>query len=70
MLTVALLWYGRQRPYLAVGWLWYLGTLFPVSGVVQLGSYAYADRYTYVPSIGLFIASVWLVADLVPRSIR
>jgi hypothetical protein len=57
----------RRRPYLLVGWLWYLITLLPVSGLVQLGSYALADRYTCVPSIGLFVALVWGVADLVPR---
>jgi hypothetical protein len=57
-----------RRRYLIVGWLWYLITLFPVSGVVQLGSYAMADRYTYVPSIGLFVLLVWGVADLVPRA--
>ncbi len=63
--TAASAW--RQRPYFLVGWLWYLGTLVPVSGVVQLGSYAMADRYTYVPSIGLYVALVWGVADLAPR---
>jgi hypothetical protein len=69
-LTLAVLGARRRYPYLAVGWLWYLGTLLPVSGVVQLGSYAYADRYTYVPSIGLFIGLVWWLADLVPRTYR
>jgi tetratricopeptide (TPR) repeat protein len=57
----------RNRPYLLVGWLWYLGTLLPVSGLVQLGTYSYADRYTYVPAIGLFVAIVWLLSDLLPR---
>jgi hypothetical protein len=66
LLTVVLLVLSRGRPYLAVGWLWYLGTLVPVSGVVQLGSYALADRYTYVPSIGLYLALVWGLADLLP----
>jgi protein O-mannosyl-transferase len=60
----------KARPYLTVGWLWYLGTLLPVSGVVQLGSYAYADRYAYVPTIGLYIVVVWGLADLVPGGIR
>jgi hypothetical protein len=68
--TLAVLAARRRHPYLPVGWLWYLGTLLPVSGVVQLGSYAYADRYTYVPSIGLFIGVVWWLADLVPRAYR
>jgi tetratricopeptide (TPR) repeat protein len=50
---------GRRRPYLAVGWLWYVGTLIPVIGLVQVGAQAYADRYTYVPLIGVFIAIAW-----------
>ncbi len=54
----------RNRPYLLVGWLWYLVTLAPVIGLVQVGSQAMADRYTYVPLVGLFIAVTWLVADL------
>ncbi len=66
-ITLLLLALSRRRPYLAVGWLWYLGTLVPVSGIVQLGSYALADRYTYVPSIGLFVALVWGAADLLGR---
>ena len=50
--------------YLLVGWLWYLGTLVPVIGLVQVGEQAMADRYTYVPLIGLFIVVVWGFADL------
>ena len=42
-----------------VGWLWYLGTLVPVIGLVQVGDQAWADRYTYLPLIGLFVAIVW-----------
>jgi len=57
----------RQRPYLAVGWLWYMGTLVPVIGLVQVGVQAMADRYTYVPFIGLFIAIAWGVPELVAR---
>ena len=45
----------RRRPYVLVGWLWYLGTLVPVIGLVQVGSQAMADRYTYVPLIGIFV---------------
>jgi protein O-mannosyl-transferase len=59
--------WGRLPPYAAVGWLWYLGTLVPVIGIVQVGSQAYADRYAYVPLIGLFIAITWTAADLAPR---
>jgi protein O-mannosyl-transferase len=51
--------YGRSQKYLPVGWLWFLGTLIPVIGIVQVGSQAYADRYTYVPYTGLFIIIAW-----------
>ena len=54
----------RRYPYCIVGWLWYLGTLIPVIGLVQVGSQSMADRYTYIPLIGLFIVVVWGVADL------
>jgi Flp pilus assembly protein TadD len=57
----------RRRPYLATGWLWYLGTLVPVIGVVQLSGQAMADRYTYVTLIGIFIAVVWGVSEAVSR---
>jgi Tfp pilus assembly protein PilF len=55
---------ARRRPSLVVGWLWYLGTLIPVIGLVQVGGQAMADRYTYVPLIGLFIMIVWSVPDI------
>ena len=55
---------ARRQPYLAVGWLWYLGTLVPVIGLVQVGMQAMADRYTYVPLVGLFIMIAWGVRDL------
>jgi tetratricopeptide (TPR) repeat protein len=51
----------RQYPWLAVGWFWFLGTLVPVIGLVQVGSQAMADRYMYIPSIGLFIMAAWSV---------
>ena len=54
----------RQCPYLIVGWLWYLGTLFPVIGLVQVGLQGMADRYTYIPLIGLFIMVSWGGTDL------
>jgi len=53
----------RSRPYLLVGWCWYLISLLPVSGLIQIGSHAYADRYTYIPLIGVFIAVVWGVGE-------
>ena len=52
-----------RRPYLAVGWFWYLGTMVPVIGLVQAGSQGMADRYTYIPLIGPVISLVWLVAE-------
>jgi len=55
---------ARNRPYLAVGWLWYLGTLVPVIGLVQVGSQAMADRYTYLSLVGLFIMIAWGVPSL------
>jgi tetratricopeptide (TPR) repeat protein len=51
--------YSRQHPYLLVGWFWYLGTLVPVIGIVQVGNQSIADRYAYVPFIGLFIIIAW-----------
>src|ERR1700687_4016690 len=57
----------KRMAYLFVGWFWYVGTLVPVSGLVQLGGLARADRYTYIPLIGLFLAVVWGMADLAMR---
>jgi Flp pilus assembly protein TadD len=56
-----------KRPYLLVGWLWYLGMLVPVIGLVQAGLQAHADRYTYLPEIGLCLALTWLGAELCAR---
>jgi len=64
----ALVWSSaKSRPYLAVGWLWYLGTLVPVIGLVQVGDQALADRYTYFPVIGIFAAITWAAKDLAQR---
>ena len=63
--TIAALAFAKRRPYLLVGWFWYLGMLVPVIGIVQVGSQSMADRYTYLPLVGLSVAVVWLVADLV-----
>ena len=63
-ITGLVLWFGRRRPYLIVGWFWYLGTLVPVIGLVQVGIQGMADRYTYVPSIGIFWMVVWGVCDV------
>ncbi|MCE5341468.1 MAG: tetratricopeptide repeat protein [Planctomycetaceae bacterium] len=59
----------RSKPYLAIGWLWFMGTLVPVIGLFQVGMQSHADRYTYIPYIGLFIAITWLVCD-VPAKIN
>jgi len=56
---------ARRHPYLLVGWLWYLGTLVPVIGLVQVGDQAMADRYTYIPLVGLFLIVAWGVPALV-----
>ena len=57
------IWRARQNPYLPVGWFWFLGTLVPTIGLVQVGSQSMADRYMYIPSIGLFILVVWGLDD-------
>jgi tetratricopeptide (TPR) repeat protein len=54
---------ARDRRYLAVGWFWFLGSLVPMLGLVQVGAQAIADRYAYIPFIGLFVMATWLVAD-------
>jgi hypothetical protein len=59
--------FARRLPYVFVGWFWYVGTLVPVIGLVQVGGQAMADRYTYVPCIGLFIAAAYGASDLVTR---
>ena len=53
----------RTRPYITVGWCWYVGTLVPMIGLVQVGSHARADRFTYVPLIGIFVAIAWALAE-------
>jgi tetratricopeptide (TPR) repeat protein len=53
----------RTHPYFAVGWLWYLGTLVPVIGLVQVGAQSHADRYMYIPMVGLLIMLAWGAAD-------
>jgi len=62
--TAVALWQIRRRPWLLVGWLWFVGMLVPVLGLVQVGMQPRADRYTYLPSIGLLIAAVWGARDL------
>ena len=54
----------REQPWLLVGWLWYLAMLLPVVGVIQVGWQSHADRYTYLPQIGIYVAATWLAAEL------
>jgi tetratricopeptide (TPR) repeat protein len=68
LITVLTLLRLRRSPWLAVGWLWFLGMLVPVIGILQVGRQGMADRYTYLPSIGLFLALVWEAAELAARS--
>jgi protein O-mannosyl-transferase len=59
--------FGKDYKYLPVGWFWYLGTLVPVIGLIQVGEQAYADRYSYIPMTGLIILIIWLVPQLVSK---
>ena len=63
-ITFAVIWNAKRFPYLIVGWLWYAGTLVPVIGIIQVGIQAMADRYTYVPLIGLLLMIAWAVPDI------
>jgi tetratricopeptide (TPR) repeat protein len=63
-ITVAAVILRKKAPYLITGWFWYLGMLVPVIGLVQVGWQGHADRYTYLPQIGLYIAGTWAFADL------
>ncbi len=63
----ALCWHCRERRYLPVGWLWFLVTLAPVIGIVQVGRQAWADRYAYFPLWGLFVMIVWLLSEAAQR---
>lgn len=66
-LTAAAIAIGRRHRYVLVGWLWFVGTLVPVIGLVQVGKQALADRYTYVPLLGLFIIAAWGLPDVCRR---
>jgi len=59
--TAVVVWRARRAPWLVTGWFWYVGTLVPVIGLVQVGSQSMADRYTYIPLVGLFIMLCWSV---------
>ena len=64
IITIGAIALRRRCPYLLTGWFWYLVMLVPVLGMVQVGMQAHADRYTYLPEIGLYIALTWTIADL------
>ena len=63
LITVAVFVLQNRQPYLIVGWLWYLVMLLPVIGLIQVGSQAHADRYTYLSQIGLYVAATWAIVD-------
>jgi len=67
LISAAALWLGRRRPYLPFGWFWYLGTLVPVIGLIQVGGQARSDRYTYLTMLGVAASLVWVAGDLWPR---
>jgi len=71
LLLVLITWFAvrsaRRHPFLIVGWLWYLGTLFPVIGLVKIGAFAMADRYGYLPLIGIYVLAAWGVPELTAR---
>jgi len=64
-ITVVVLYHLKKLPFLFVGWFWYLGTLIPVIGLIQVGEQAMADRYTYLPSIGIAILVAWGISHFV-----
>ncbi len=64
-ITVSAIVFRNKRPYVFTGWFWYLAILFPVIGLVQVGEQGHADRYTYLPHIGLFLLAVWLAGDVI-----
>jgi len=71
LLAAASAWIWRERarrPYLIAGWCWFLGTLVPVIGLIQVGEQSMADRYAYIPLIGIYVLAVWGLADLAQRA--
>jgi tetratricopeptide (TPR) repeat protein len=65
--TVLVIRTAKRLPYLTMGWLWFTGTLVPVIGIVQVGTQAMADRYTYIPLIGLFVMAAWGIPELLKK---
>jgi tetratricopeptide (TPR) repeat protein len=67
VVTAAVVLFARRRPYAVTGWLWFLGTLVPVIGLVQVGTQSMADRYAYLPTIGIYLLVVWAAKDAAER---
>ncbi|MSU59278.1 MAG: hypothetical protein EXS35_14105 [Pedosphaera sp.] len=67
VLSAGIVWWRKSQPFLFTGWFWFFGTLVPVIGLVQVGGQSLADRYLYIPSIGFFVAAVWLSAGWITR---
>jgi tetratricopeptide (TPR) repeat protein len=63
LLTAFVIWQRQTRPYLMVGWFWFVGAMLPMSGIVQVGGHALADRFAYIPFIGLFVIAAWAIAE-------
>ena len=68
VISIAAFYFAKRSPYFFTGWFWFAGTLVPVIGIIQVGGQSMADRYTYIPSIGLFIAIVWGAPALVLKA--
>jgi protein O-mannosyl-transferase len=67
VITILVIKFAKSRRYLFTGWFWFVGTLIPVIGIVQVGSQAYADRYIYIPYIGLFLIIAWLLPQFLSK---
>jgi tetratricopeptide (TPR) repeat protein len=67
IISIAVIYFIKKAPFLFVGWFWYVGSLFPVIGLMQAGAQAMADRYTYLPSIGIGIMLIWGIGYLLPK---
>lgn len=68
-MTGVILFFGMKRKYLVTGWFWFIGTLVPVIGLVQVGAQSMADRYTYVPLVGVFIALAWGAEEIAGKTV-
>ena len=66
-ITILAIQSARRYPFFIVGWLWYLGTLLPVIGLIKIGDFSMADRYTYIPLTGIFIIIIWGIPEIIPK---